>query len=93
MAQVENACYWIKQVIGLVCGICFSVAPVLGAPGILMFGSLNVMLSYFTYAVFLRANLELLGPQGQWALIQEGFMPSFGLFMITWIVGYTLVQT
>jgi hypothetical protein len=66
--------------------------PLLGAPAILMFGSLNVMLTYVMYTFVLRADAELLGPQGQWTLIQDGFTPSFGLFMLTWIVSYTLLQ-
>ena len=77
---------------GLVCGICFGIMPVVGMYGVLTFGSLNVMLTYFMYTAVLRADLELLGPQGQWALIQEGFMPSVGVFMLTWILFYTLLH-
>ena len=66
--------------------------PLLGAPAFLMFGSLNVMLSYVMYTFVLRTDVELLGPQGQWALIQDGFTPSFGTFMLTWIIGYTLLH-
>ena len=90
--RLDDACYWIKQLVGLVCGICFGTMPVVGMHGLLTFGSLNVMLTYFMYTAVLRADLELLGPQGQWALIQEGFMPSVGVFMLTWILFYTLLH-
>ena len=42
------------------------------------------------YARVLKADLEILGPEGQWELIQEGFMPSFGTFLLTWILLHTL---
>ncbi|KAL3895218.1 MAG: hypothetical protein SGPRY_013572, partial [Prymnesium sp.] len=90
--QLENTSYWIKQLVGLICGVCFAMIPLLGANAFIIFFSVNLLLSYVTYAMVFRADLDLLGPQKQFDLLTEGFMPSFGTFMLTWTMAYTLLH-
>lgn len=85
-------CYWVKQVIGLLCGVCFGVMPVVGATAITAFIGMAGIVTYIAFSRVLRADLDRLGPEGQWQLVQEGFMPALGTFLLTWTVGYTLLH-
>lgn len=51
-----------------------------------------VIMSYIICTRMLRADLDRLGPEGQWLLFQEGLMPSFGTFLLTWTLGFTLLH-
>jgi uncharacterized membrane protein AbrB (regulator of aidB expression) len=52
---------------------------------------LSVLVVYVYYTQGLRLNDESFG--GAKELLQEGFMSSFALFLVTWIIVYNLLWT
>ena len=48
-------------------------------------------LSHYPYALTFSHACACQGPEGQMALMQEGFMPAMGMFLLIWtIVGNSL---
>mmetsp|Transcript_45065 Transcript_45065/g.74752 ORF Transcript_45065/g.74752 Transcript_45065/m.74752 type:complete len:110 (-) Transcript_45065:314-643(-) len=89
-ADIHSACYWVKQLTGTVVGIIFGVTEVTGAQGFAFFLTINLLVTFIVYSKVLRVNVEELGFEGQAKLVQEGFMQSFGCFLLCWIVSFTL---
>ena len=73
------ACYLLCA--SVVLGIVWGLVPLQGAVGFVSFAVLNVLIVFFYYSKFLDIDEE---SYGRMALLQEGFMPSVGLF----VVGY-----
>ena len=65
----------------LAIGLFWGIVPFTGASGILGFGILNVLIPFLYYTKFLHIDEE---SYGRLDLIQEGFGPSFGLFLVSW---------
>lgn len=51
---------------------------------------LNAAALYIYYARYLEVDLESYGTT---ELLQEGFMPSFGLFLLSWTITYSALHT
>jgi len=48
--------------------------------------------TYVTYAKVLRADLEIMGLDGQIDCFKEGALPALALFFLTWTIVYTFAQ-
>ncbi|KAK8925803.1 hypothetical protein KSP39_PZI019027 [Platanthera zijinensis] len=88
--QLGDALHWIRQVVGLVCGLIWGAIPLVGALWILVFLVLSSGIIYVYYAQILKIDVEEFG--GQAALLQEGLFASFSLFLLAWIVVYSLTH-
>ncbi|CAA6661742.1 unnamed protein product [Spirodela intermedia] len=88
--QLGDALHWIRQVLGLVCGLLWGAIPLVGAIWIVVFLALSSGIIYGYYAYILRVDEEEFGGHG--ALLQEGLFASFTLFLLLWILGYSLAH-
>ena len=89
---MESRCHWVKQAAALACGLISGLLPLQCPPGFVLFLVGVLSATFFTYAVYCRADLEELGPSGQFELIKEGFMPSLGCFLLVWTIVFTMLH-
>ncbi|KAH0460741.1 hypothetical protein IEQ34_008316 [Dendrobium chrysotoxum] len=88
--QLGDVLHWIRQVAGLMCGLIWGAIPLVGAVWILVFLVLSSGIIYVYYAQILKIDEEEFGGHG--ALLQEGLFASFSLFLLAWIVVYSLAH-
>ncbi|KAI0509820.1 hypothetical protein KFK09_010417 [Dendrobium nobile] len=88
--QLGDVLHWIRQVAGLMCGLIWGAIPLVGAVWILVFLLLSSGIIYVYYAQILKIDEEEFGGHG--ALLQEGLFASFSLFLLAWIVVYSLAH-
>lgn len=79
--------YWLRCVVAPVFGLAFGLAPLEGAAGLAAFALMSTGIAWLF--VQLRYVVDVDSYGGIWACLQEGGMPSFGLFMLTWIITYS----
>ncbi|KAI4823684.1 hypothetical protein KUCAC02_012259 [Chaenocephalus aceratus] len=79
--------YWLRQIIAIILGVIWGVAPLKGFLAIAIFCIINAGILYVYFSSFQQVDEEEYG--GTWELTKEGFMTSFALFMVVWIIFYT----
>ena len=89
-AEMDTACHWTKQAVALGVGVASGVMPLQGMQPMLTFLVLSLLCTYATYSLLLRANPD---GEAQIELLKEGMMPATALFLLTWIVLFTLMHT
>ncbi|XP_074044738.1 GEL complex subunit OPTI-like [Macrotis lagotis] len=82
--------YWFRQIIAVVLGVIWGVVPLKGFVGIGVFCLINAGILYLYFSSFQQIDEEDYG--GTWELTKEGFMTSFALFMVVWIIFYTAIR-
>uniref|UniRef100_F7D0G1 RAB5 interacting factor n=1 Tax=Equus caballus TaxID=9796 RepID=F7D0G1_HORSE len=82
--------YWFRQIIAVVLGVIWGVLPLRGFLGIAGFCLINAGVLYLYFSNYLQIDEEEYG--GTWELTKEGFMTSFALFMVIWIIFYTAIH-
>ncbi|KAJ8412244.1 hypothetical protein AAFF_G00145110 [Aldrovandia affinis] len=82
--------YWFRQIIAVVLGAIWGIAPLKGFLGIAIFCIINAGLLYVYFSGYQQVDEEEYG--GAWELTKEGFMTSFALFLVVWIVFYTALH-
>ena len=82
--------YWLRCIVAPVFGIIFGVLPLVGVAGFATFAVASSAL-VFLY-VQSRYVLDVESYGGITTLLQEGAMPSFALFMLTWIITFTAIH-
>ncbi|XP_039144355.1 respirasome Complex Assembly Factor 1-like [Dioscorea cayenensis subsp. rotundata] len=88
--QLGDVLHWIRQVAGLVCGLLWGAVPLIGAKWIVLYLVLSSSIVYGYYAHILKIDEEEFGGHG--ALLQEGLFASFTLFLLAWILVYSLAH-
>lgn len=88
--QLGDVLHWIRQGLGLVCGLLWGAIPLIGAKWILVFLVLSSGIIYGYYAHILKIDEEEYG--GHATLLQEGLFASFTLFLLAWILVYSLAH-
>jgi hypothetical protein len=78
--QLGDVLHWLRQVIGLICGITWGAIPLTGSVWLLVFVVLSTSIIYGYYTLILKVDQEEFGGHG--ALIQEGLFASFTLFLV-----------
>ena len=91
-AEMETACHWVKQVVSVVQGVVFGLMPLTGSTALLTYGAVTLLSTFITCSLLLRADLDLLGLDGQLELFKEGGMAAVATFMLAWIVTYTFAH-
>ncbi|KAJ3676441.1 hypothetical protein LUZ60_003853 [Juncus effusus] len=86
--KLLDTIHWIRQALGLVCGLIWGAIPLVGAIWIVLFLAISTGVVYWFYATRLRIDEEEFG--GHTALLQEGLFASFTLFLLFWILVYSL---
>uniref|UniRef100_A0A3P8X156 RAB5 interacting factor n=1 Tax=Cynoglossus semilaevis TaxID=244447 RepID=A0A3P8X156_CYNSE len=82
--------YWLRQIIAVILGVIWGVAPLKGFLGIASFCIINAGVLYVYFSSFQQVDEEEYG--GTWELTKEGFMTSFALFLVVWIIFYTALH-
>ncbi|XP_072997128.1 uncharacterized protein [Typha latifolia] len=88
--QLGDVLHWIRQVVGLFCGLLWGAVPLVGAIWILVFVALSSGIIYGYYTYVLKIDEEEFGGHG--TLLQEGLFASFSLFLLSWILVYSLAH-
>lgn len=79
--------YWSRQIIGIILGIVWGVIPLKGFIGLALFCVINAGALYIYFTSFQQIDEDEYG--GVWELTKEGFMSSFALFLVVWIIIYS----
>ena len=79
--------YWFQKIIAVVLGVIWGLLPLLGFLGIAGFFLINADVLYLYFSDYLQIDEEEYG--GMWELTKEGFMTSFALFVVLWIIYYS----
>ena len=74
----------------MVLGVIWGVLPLRGFLAIAGFCLINVGVVYLYFSNYLQMDEEKY--RGTWELTEEGFMTSFTLFMVTWIIFCTAIH-
>ncbi|KAM9296869.1 GEL complex subunit OPTI [Gastrophryne carolinensis] len=82
--------YWMRQILAIVLGVIWGIVPLKGFLGIAIFCLINAGLLYLYFSSFQQVDEEEYG--GTWELTKEGFMTSFALFLVVWIIFYTAIH-
>ncbi|KAJ8631740.1 hypothetical protein MRB53_025063 [Persea americana] len=88
--QLGDVLHWIRQVVAVICGLLWGAVPLVGAIWIVVFLMLSTSIIYGYYALILKIDEEDFGGHG--ALLQEGLFASFSLFLLVWILVYSLAH-
>ncbi|CAI9108113.1 OLC1v1007637C1 [Oldenlandia corymbosa var. corymbosa] len=88
--QLGDVLHWIRQVVGLLCGLLWGAIPLVGGIWIILFLVLSSGVIYGYYSMILKVDEEEYGGHG--ALLQEGLFASFTLFLLAWILVYSLAH-
>ncbi|XP_047096456.1 respirasome Complex Assembly Factor 1-like [Lolium rigidum] len=88
--QLLDAVHWIRQAVGLACGLLWGSVPLVGGVWIALFLAISTGIVYWYYAYVLKIDEEEFGGHG--ALLQEGMFASFTLFLLSWILVYSLAH-
>nr|XP_054748137.1 GEL complex subunit OPTI-like [Lytechinus pictus] len=81
--------YWMRQTIAILAGLAWGLLPFRGFIGIALFCALNAGVLYIYFTSFQQVDDDDFG--GPWELTKEGFMSSFALFLVVWIIVYSAV--
>lgn len=79
--------YWMRQILGVIIGLCWGLIPMKGILGIIIFFLINLGIVYLYYSTFQRVEDEEYG--GSSEILKEGLMTSFSSFLVVWIVLYS----
>uniref|UniRef100_A0ACD5TYD8 Uncharacterized protein n=1 Tax=Avena sativa TaxID=4498 RepID=A0ACD5TYD8_AVESA len=88
--QLLDAVHWIRQAVGLACGLLWGSVPLVGAVWIALFLAISTGIVYWYYTYLLKIDEEDFGGHG--VLLQEGMFASFTLFLLSWILVYSLAH-
>ncbi|GMY10892.1 respirasome Complex Assembly Factor 1 [Fagus crenata] len=88
--QLGDVLHWIRQVVALVCGLLWGTIPVVGGVWFVVFLLISSGIIYGYYAMILKIDEEDFG--GHTALLQEGLFASITLFLLAWILVYSLAH-
>lgn len=86
--EVLKAAHWVRQLLGVSVGIIFGVVRFTGAPAIMTFLLTTIMAPAALLGLFNELDLDEINDVSP--MQAEGVMPSFALFLLTWIVTYTI---
>ncbi|CAA2980363.1 uncharacterized protein C20orf24 homolog [Olea europaea var. sylvestris] len=86
--QLGDILHWIRQALALVCGLLWGTIPLVGGIWFLLFLLFSSGIIYAYYALVLKIEEEDFGGHG--ALLQEGLFASTSLFLLAWILAYSL---
>ncbi|KAK6935834.1 ER membrane protein complex subunit 6-like [Dillenia turbinata] len=88
--ELGDVLHWIRQIMGIIFGVLWGAIPVVGGLWILMFLAITSGIIYYYYAMILKIDEEDFG--GHKALLGEGLFTSFTLFLLSWILVYSLAH-
>lgn len=91
-SDLEIGCHWVKQCTSLAAGVGCGLTPVTGVYGLLVWAIAILFATFLTYSSVMKADLELLGSEGQVDLMKEGGMAAIATFVLSWTVFYSVAH-
>lgn len=88
--EVLDVLHWMRQILGLSLGIVWGAIPLVGGLWLLLFVVGTSILVFAYYSLLLKLDADDYG--GHPLLLGEGFMPSIGTFLLTWILLYSTLH-
>lgn len=88
--QLGDVFHWLRQAIAVICGIVWGLIHLTGVGWIIVFLTLSSAIIYGVYALYLRVNAEEFGGDG--TLLLEGLFASVILFLLAWVLAYSLIH-
>lgn len=88
--QLGDVLHWIRQVVAILCGLLWGTIPLVGGLWIVLFLVISSGIVYGYYALVLKIDEEEFGGHG--TLLQEGLFASFTLFLLAWVLVYSLAH-
>ncbi|XP_011035295.1 PREDICTED: uncharacterized protein C20orf24 homolog [Populus euphratica] len=88
--QLGDVLHWIRQVVALVCGLLWGAIPLVGGIWIALFLLISSGIIYVYYGMILKIDEDDFGGHG--TLLQEGLFASITLFLLSWILMYSLAH-
>ncbi|KAB5520330.1 hypothetical protein DKX38_024649 [Salix brachista] len=88
--QLGDVLHWIRQFVALVCGLLWGAIPLVGGIWIGLFLLISSGIIYVYYAMILKIDEDDFGGHG--TLLQEGLFASITLFLLSWILMYSLAH-
>ncbi|XP_004486995.1 uncharacterized protein [Cicer arietinum] len=88
--QLGDVLHWIRQAMGLACGLLWGSFPLVGGIWFILFLVISSGIIYGYYSVILKIDEEEFGGHG--ALLQEGLFASTTLFLLSWILVFSLAH-
>ena len=83
--------YWIRQGLSLILGTVWGVVPLTGIFAVLGYLALISAVVYVYTVKVEEVDMEDMG--GVQEVLKDGLMTGFGMFMITWIIMFTLIHS
>ncbi|XP_071957614.1 GEL complex subunit OPTI-like [Antedon mediterranea] len=87
--ELLDVIYWGRQIVGIIFGLIWGAVQMKGIVGLALFCAINAGILYVYFMGFQKIDDEEFG--GVWELTKEGFMTSFALFLIVWIIVYSAI--
>ncbi|KGN47142.1 uncharacterized protein RAB5IF homolog [Cucumis sativus] len=88
--QLGDVLHWIRQAVAVILGLLWGSIPLVGGIWFLIFLAISTSVVYGYYAMILKVDEEEFGGHG--ALLQEGLFASITLFLLAWILVYSLAH-
>mmetsp|Transcript_29975 Transcript_29975/g.61261 ORF Transcript_29975/g.61261 Transcript_29975/m.61261 type:complete len:136 (+) Transcript_29975:36-443(+) len=88
--EYPDVIYWLRQIIGLSCGLAFGFLPVRGLLGFIGFFTTALGLGIIYVKRFSGVDEDIWYPIN---LFGEGLPSAFGVFCMVWIMTYTLFHS
>jgi len=82
--------YWLRQILGVILGVMWGIAPLSGVIGLILFFLINCAIVFVYYNIIQRIDEEKFG--GFTELMKEGLMTSLSTFLVMWIIVYSATQ-
>ncbi|XP_013134514.1 PREDICTED: uncharacterized protein C20orf24 homolog [Papilio polytes] len=79
--------YWMRQIIGIILGLCWGLIPLKGFIGFLLFVLVNTIVVYFYINNYQKIDEDEY--DGVWEIYKEGLLTASAGFLVTWIIIYT----
>lgn len=90
LEEVKTAIHWFRQLTAFLCGVLWGSIPFTGFYGFTSMVVVNSVGTIIFYTTVLKVDPEDFGGHG--ALTQEALPPAISMFLLTWIVTYSLLQ-
>ncbi|GMH12747.1 hypothetical protein Nepgr_014588 [Nepenthes gracilis] len=87
--QLGDVLHWIRQVMALATGLLWGAIPLIGGIWLFVFLAISTGVVYGYYSMLLKIDEEEFGGHG--TLLQEGLFASITLFLLAWILVYSLL--
>ncbi|XP_074295076.1 uncharacterized protein LOC141622947 [Silene latifolia] len=88
--QLGDVLHWMRQLVAIVCGLTWGAIPLVGGFWLMLYLGLSSAIAYAYYALILKVDEEEYGGHG--ALLQEGLFASITLFLLSWILVYSVAH-